>query len=454
MKKKKFIRGILLMLAILIFLTKSSTEQTVEKDRKISLDMKQEPIPDVLKAIEKQTDVYFTYNNDELKNIPPIDLKVKNTTIDDVLKKIFKATGLTYEYRGKAIVLHPSNRMKEANQDSHVQPQPSRDTACIPVITGKVVNEQGIPLEGVSVMIQGTSQGTETNKNGFFSLNDVPADDLLEFAFIGYQVHDEPVDANSNFTVVLMPNENNLNDVITKGYYSTTQELNTGNVSLVDADIIERQPLGDPMAALQGRVPGLQITQTSGMPGAELTVRLRGQNSIANGNDPLYIIDGIPYNSSSLASSSPFVNGASIYESPFNTLDPNSIESIEVLKDADATAIYGSRGANGVILITTKKGNTGKASTNFNVYEGIGKIDNKLDLLNTQQYLEMRHEAFKNDGATPTPDARNEHPRRVRSRRVLDPGSRSDWPAHPTAECHAGHGDHASSLRIVSSSGR
>ena len=158
--------------------------------------------------------------------------------------------------------------------------------------------------------------------------------------------------------------------VINKGYYKTTQELNTGDVGTVSGEVINKQPVSDPILALEGRVPGLYISQASGLPGAYFNAQIMGYNSLNYGSDPLYIVDGVPYSSVSLTNTNigggalGFPNAAATYNSsvpsaglsPFNLLDPTSIESIEVLKDADATAIYGSRGANGVILITTKKG--------------------------------------------------------------------------------------------------
>jgi TonB-linked SusC/RagA family outer membrane protein len=171
----------------------------------------------------------------------------------------------------------------------------------------------------------------------------------------------------------------------------------------VKASDIEKAPVGNPLLALAGRVPGLVITQSSGLPGSNVTVRIQGQNSISKGNDPFYVIDGVPFPSQNLSG----VNGTIIQEgSPLGFINSQDIESIDVLKDADATAIYGSRAANGAILITTKKGKAGQTKVNMNVQTGIGQVSHKLDLMNTSQYLEMRREAIKNDGliipATPT----------------------------------------------------
>src|SRR5690606_35769057 len=153
-------------------------------------------------------------------------------------------------------------------------------------------------------------------------------------------------------------------------------------------------PVSDPLAALQGRVAGMEIVQNSGVPGSNFTVRIRGTNSISSGNEPLYIIDGVPYTSTPMSfgeTSGTLQPGGA---SPLKNINPEDIESIEVLKDADATASYGSRGANGVVLITTKKGEVGKTKVDASLYNGIASVPNRVKLLNTEQYLEMRREAF------------------------------------------------------------
>jgi TonB-linked SusC/RagA family outer membrane protein len=191
--------------------------------------------------------------------------------------------------------------------------------------------------------------------------------------------------------------------VVFKGYYSTSQRLNTSAVSKVTDKIISQQPVSDPLLALQGRMPGIYMQQTTGVPGGNINVQIRGQNSlrnniIDNGNLPLYIVDGVPYVSTLPAGISDLLPQMS----PLNSISPTDIESIEILKDADATAIYGSRGANGVILITTKKAKAGKTKYDLAVSGGVGKVNRKMHLLDTKQYLTMRNEAYKNDNAAPT----------------------------------------------------
>ncbi|WP_188134055.1 SusC/RagA family TonB-linked outer membrane protein [Chitinophaga sp. CF418] len=191
-----------------------------------------------------------------------------------------------------------------------------------------------------------------------------------------------------------------LDETVIIGYGTTTQRFNTGNVTTVKGDFIAGQSGTNLLMALQGRVPGMLITQTGGVPGMAMKVQIRGQNSLVNGTQPLFIIDGIPYNPTLTGGLGSQIWGDKA--SAFNFINAEDVESIEVLKDADATAIYGSRGANGVVLISTRKGQPGKTQFTVNVNRGFGQTSRKVKLLNTQQYLTMRREAFRNDGVTPT----------------------------------------------------
>jgi TonB-linked SusC/RagA family outer membrane protein len=268
-------------------------------------------------------------------------------------------------------------------------------------ISGVVVSaETGQPLEGATVRIKNTNTATLTNERGEFTLTTIDRAGESEVSFIGYQTQVFSFNGRTRqaIEIRLEQNENSLDETIVIAYGQTTKRFNTGSVGRVTAAEIGRQPVANPLAALQGRIPGLEITQQSGRTGSNFTVLIRGQSSIANGNEPLYLIDGVPWLSTSLSQ----IAGSAGSQSPFNSINPNDIESIEVLKDADATAIYGSRGANGVILITTKKGKAGKTEFSINAYTGFSKVGHTMPLINTQQYLEMRREALANDRLTPT----------------------------------------------------
>ena len=276
-------------------------------------------------------------------------------------------------------------------------------------VTGSVTDTNDNPIPGVSISLKNTNTGTQTDLDGAFELEASPQD-TLRISYIGFKTLLLPVGNQTRFIIQLEQDITDLGEVtINAGYYNTTRREQTGSIARVTAEEIERQPVTNPLTALQGRMAGVSIVQRSGVPGNAPSIQIRGQNSLRNGfgnsgNLPLYIIDGVPIDSAPLNSfsglTSPTISGID----PLNTLNPANIESIEVLKDADATAIYGSRGANGVILITTKKGTGGNQKTRINaqVYTGAGVVPRKLDLINTADYISLRQEAFANDGTTPT----------------------------------------------------
>lgn len=273
-------------------------------------------------------------------------------------------------------------------------------------VSGTVTDAHGVPLPGVSISLKNSNQGTTTDLEGNYSIQ-VPSNAVLIFRSLGFIQQEIEVLDTKTLDVTLQDDITALDAIkINAGYYNASRKEQTGSIARVTATEIAQQPVTNPLAALQGRMPGVNITQTTGVPGGGFDIQIRGINSIRDGgNAPLFIIDGVPYNSQSLGSSTISANilpGAGT--NPLNAINPYSIESVEILKDADATAIYGSRGANGVVLITTKQGEAGKTRYSINAYTGSGKVTRTLDLMNTQQYLDMRREAYANDGVTEYPD--------------------------------------------------
>lgn len=268
-------------------------------------------------------------------------------------------------------------------------------------VTGVVKDPQDIPVPGVAVSIKGGNRGVITNLDGEYSIT-AGAGDTLVFTYLGYRPVEVQVAGRSEINITLEEDITALDEVVLNaGYYNVTQRERTGNISRVTAEEIERQPVTNPLAAMQGRMPGVQITQTTGMPGGGFDIEIRGRNSLrADGNAPLIIVDGVPFPNNSITS--PNVPNATAGFSPLNNINPGDIASIEILKDADATAIYGSRGANGVVLITTKSGQAGKTTVNVNLQRGAGEVSNTLEMLSTAQYLELRNEAYELSGSTPT----------------------------------------------------
>lgn len=265
-------------------------------------------------------------------------------------------------------------------------------------VTGTVTDTSG-PLPGVAVMVKGTQKSTVTDAGGKYVIS-AAAGDILVFSFVGFKTVELPVTGNI-VNATLVEDAAKLGEiVINAGYYSVKQKERTGSIARVTAEEIADQPVTNVLATMQGRMAGVDIVQTSGVSGGSFDIKIRGQNSIrSDGNSPLYIIDGVPYASESLGYSRSNVV-LPYASSPLNSINPSEVESIEVLKDADATAIYGSRGANGVVLITTKKGKIGKTTYGASMATGFGRVTHFMELMDTNQYLEMRNQALANDGVT------------------------------------------------------
>ncbi|MCB0466515.1 MAG: TonB-dependent receptor plug domain-containing protein, partial [Aequorivita sp.] len=265
------------------------------------------------------------------------------------------------------------------------------------------ITDGAAPLSGVNVLVKNSARGSISDLEGRYSVS-ASANDTLVFTYVGYKTQEVAVGNSQILNVVMEVDAQALDAVvINAGYYKVTDREKTGSIVRVTAREIENQPVSNPLAAMQGRMAGVNIVQTTGVPGGGFSVRIRGRNSIrADGSEPLYIVDGVPYPSQTLGdyNLSPVIGDA---QSALNGIDPNNIENIEILKDADATAIYGSRGANGVVLITTKKGKGGKTTFKLGSSTGVGTVTRRMDLLNTEQYLAMRREGFANDGITEYP---------------------------------------------------
>jgi TonB-linked SusC/RagA family outer membrane protein len=375
--------------------------------QKITLSKKNAPLVEVFNQISLQTGYDFAFTTPTLKDAKPVTIDVKNAELNDVLKMIFEGQPLDFKIENKSVVVS----QKEPNLLDRV-----KTALNVPItVSGKVLDETNQPMSGVTVKEKGTNNVVITDSKGVFYIAVPDNNTILVFSYIGFESRELAAkEIPTGSAITLKASVNNLNEVvINKGYYNEKQRFSVGDVTRVGGEDIAKQPVTDPLLALQGRVPGLYIQQSSGIPGAYSTILLRGQNSIpAYGkpvtvNDPFFIVDGVPYSSASLtntdigggAAGNPSYRGQGL--SPFNNLNSSDIESIEVLKDADATAIYGSRGSNGVILITTKRGKAGETKVDLDVSSGVSAVANQVPLLNTQQYLQMRHEAFKNDGAVP-----------------------------------------------------
>lgn len=266
------------------------------------------------------------------------------------------------------------------------------------MVRGTVTDAEGKPLAGVNIVVESTERGTMSEMDGSFAIA-AGSDEVLVFSMLGYAPLTAPVAGRNRIDVVMQEDVTALGEVVLNaGYYTVSEREHTGNIAIIKAETMEKQPVGNPLVAMQGQLSGVNIVQNTGVPGGGFTIDIRGRNFINGVSDPLFIVDGVPISSQSLGSNdvSGQILGGNV--SPLNAINPNDIESIEVLKDADATAIYGSRGANGVVLITTKKGRVGETRFNAQMSSSLGRVTNFLKLLNTQQYLELRREGVVNDG--------------------------------------------------------
>jgi TonB-linked SusC/RagA family outer membrane protein len=369
----------------------STISQTIENTF-VSINARHDSLEEVFKMIEYQTIFKFVFPPEFVKIHLIVEIGKKS--VKEILDSSILGTKLNYTVKDHTITIY--YKRTNLNQSSSI----SEETLRLYAIKGKVTDfKTGSPLPGVNVLVKNTTNGTSTDSNGVYFL-DVDDKDVLVFSFIGYKSFEITVEGRSVIDAALEEDVESLDEVVIKaGYWDVNPQINTGNISRVNTDVISKQPVANPIMALTGRMPGVYVQQTSGVPGGAVNIQIRGRNSISNGTDPLYVVDGVPFSSQTLSSSSVsnifFTSGVS----PLNSINPSDIESIEVLKDADATSIYGSRGSNGVVLITTKKGKSGKTILDINLSHGVGKITRMLDLLNTEQYIAMRREGFKNDDA-------------------------------------------------------
>ncbi|KGO93651.1 SusC/RagA family TonB-linked outer membrane protein [Flavobacterium subsaxonicum] len=269
-------------------------------------------------------------------------------------------------------------------------------------ITGVITDALG-PLQGVNIIVKGTTVRSTSDELGRYNIN-AATGDILVFSFMGFKTIEIGIGQQTIVSVLLIEDTMQLEEVVVNaGYYSVKQKESTGSIARITSKDIEKQPVTNFLATMQGRMAGVAVTQSTGIAGGSFDIKIRGINSLrSDGNNPLYIIDGVPYTADAIGQG--FTNTVmQSPTSPLNNINPADIESLEVLKDADATAIYGSRGANGVVLITTKKGKAGKTKFTVSFAHGLASVTRFMDMMNTQQYLKMRRQAFVNDGITEYP---------------------------------------------------
>ncbi len=365
-----FFKSLLIMKLIVILLTVSFLQVSAATyAQKVSITVKDGSLHDVFKKLRKQTGYNFLYDSDMLNDAKPVDLSFINTPLDQVLKACFDGQPLTYIISNNTVII----RLKPV--------APKKDDVMRDLtISGKIVDSKGNSLPGVSIHIKGTTQGTVSDANGSFTIKVADDKAILIFSFIGFTTQEIPISGNHQINVVLLEQPSSLNEVVVVGYGTQRKGDVNGAISSVSGDVLKDQPGANFESSLEGKTAGVQIIQNSGQPGATAQVRIRGFTSI-NNSDPLYVIDGVPLASNDV-----------------NIIDPANIASIDILKDASAQAIYGSRGANGVILVKTKKGSKDHPEISFSTYQGMSQIRKTLDMVSSANYVLLNDEAYKNAG--------------------------------------------------------
>ena len=381
---------------------------------RITMSFKNTPLTKVLTEIEKQSKYGVFYNSELIKPAVRVDVSVKDMPLDAALNECL--AGQPFSYKIDETSKHIVIVRKQAGVSSNITNNDRSPSDTTITVAGRVrASQTGEALPGVTVLVKGTGKGTVTNERGEFVLRDIPATIILVFRSIGYIAEEVSLPGQfSNISVVMKEATSELDKIVVQGYGTTSKRFIAGNIATVTAEDIEKRPVMNVLHVLQGKVAGLEVTQLNGYASAPFKVELRGRKLIPDNAspDPLFIVDGVPLtilelyggnaNGGTTMTQNGFPGPAGGY-SPLFGLNPNDIESISVLKDADATAIYGSRGGSGVILITTKRGKIGKPKLEINYYSGWQNASNDYKMLNSEQYVEMRKEAFKNDNVNLTP---------------------------------------------------
>ncbi|VXC13515.1 conserved hypothetical protein [Maribacter litoralis] len=365
---------------------------TVFAQQKIQVDVKNISVEEFFEKIQNTSDYVFFYKDNVINTDKKISVKLKDAKMKTVLEKAFSNTDLTYKIIGNQVIVKKMPPSSPNNSLSELK------TVVQNTITGTVTDASGEPLPGVNVLVKGTTAGTQSDFDGNYTI-DVSDGTTLVFSYIGMLTKEVSIDNRSVVNVVLQEDVASLDEVVVVAYGTSTKESITGSVGVVKSEELEQVPVSTFEQTLRGSTAGLQASAVDGAPGGNTQVRIRGIGSISASSEPLYVIDGIPVQNGSIGT---IDNGGSS-TNVMASINPNDIASISVLKDAASTAIYGSRGANGVILITTKSGSSGKAKITLKTLTGFNSqaYNNILKPLNAAEYTELFLEGYVNLGDTP-----------------------------------------------------
>ena len=342
----------------------------------ISIDAHNQRVEDILKEIEAQSDFDFFFNNKHVDLNRRVSVSADKSNIFNVLQEVFAGTNVKYSVLDKKIIL--SVEAQSSQQEKKV------------TISGMVLDTHGEPIIGASVLEKGVQgNGTITDIDGVFKLSVSSSKALLDISYIGYQSQTVAVQVGKNLKIILQEDSKQLEEVVVVGYGTQSKKTLTGAVSMVNMGDVEMNTVPNVSRALAGKAAGFRVNQISAQPGGEAKFRIRGETSISAGNEPLFVIDGFPVSSSgNLSSGNGYYESGNI-DNVLESLNPDDIESISVLKDAASTAIYGARAGHGVVLITTKRGKSQKPRV---TYSGMGSVQvarSNYKMLDTRMYMDM-----------------------------------------------------------------
>ncbi|MFD1757848.1 TonB-dependent receptor [Rufibacter sediminis] len=344
---------------------------TIQKT-KITLSITNGTLQEFFRKVEAATLYKFTFDENELPDRAKVSVQAKNEPLDKVLEKVGATTNLEFKQVNNNIHVR-SRKVTEVQPKANAEVMPQDGFR----VSGKVTDENGAGLPGVTVSLMGTTNATSTDVNGSFSLSVPNGTGTLVLTYIGYQTREVAIENRSTLNVALAPDTKSLQEVVVIGYGTQEKEDITGSVSVIDNEAFDARPNTQIGNLIQGKTAGVQVLTNSGKPSAGFNIRIRGTSSITANSDPLYVVDGVP-------------------SSDTRSINPADIESISILKDASSAAIYGAQGANGVVLITTKRGRTEKPTFEFSTYTGVSQVWNTLDVLNAEQYRDLMTELGQN----------------------------------------------------------
>ena len=367
----------------LAFAIEGEAQQKSLEEINTSIGFRATKIEAAFRMIENSTDFRFAYRNSELPKTRVTVVK-EERSLADLLRSISEQAGLSFKRIDGTIYVKPVKKEKQEVVESILEEIS---------ISGKVTDEAGEGLPGATVNVKGTTTGTITDVDGRYTIT-APDDAILVFSFVGYITEEIPVNNTTTINVAMSPDITSLEEIVVIGYGTQKKSDLTGAISSISNEEMNQVPATSLDQAMIGRAAGVQITQTSGQPGGAISIRIRGGNSISAGNEPLYVIDGVPISNGEDAMHAGVTAGAG--QNALSMIDPKDIESIEILKDASSTAIYGSRGANGVVLITTKMGDRNQNKIDFDMSFGLQEVRKLYPLMNAREYALFVNEAERN----------------------------------------------------------